>query len=621
MSVSPRRRFLARWVPFLLLLLLAMGLTQRLAGRHDARIDLTDARLHTLSPELRSLLARIDDRVTITYYSSERVPSGFQNLRDDTIDVLSEIERASGGRVLLQVVDPYDWIEERVEERRRRFEAGEDEDPLARAIEPEGGFPSSEEELRRQRWTLAEKEALSREGVVEIRGPSVGEGSVGFVFFYSAIEVRYLDRPTELIPAHSSLIGLEYELASRIARLIRVDRPKIALLLGRPEDRLEIPANPQTGQGPRVVHVFEALQQALEREFRVEVIDLLDDGSRIPEDAKLLIVAEPYQLERRQLYEIDRSIVRGRPALFLVSTVSGDLRRHRGPFETLEPGLDPLLEKWGVSISRELISSFEAGRIDIVRTGADGRPSLVQEEYPLAPRISGSGLSADSPLTQGLTDLVFPFASAFRPNPLVLERAGVSFTPLATTDEISWNSAFRPQLTDGMQRPPMETSRRQRFVVAALLEGAFPTAFPPGDPIPRWRSESVAEDGNLVELPPPRLVEAVDTAPGRVLLLGSSDMAKVVPLQVLRGSQNFPFLAGIVESLTLGQDLVNIRAKRPVPRPLAETTARERWWATWVNIVGVPAAILAAALLRFGLRRAGARAYELAFDREGGEGC
>ena len=99
-------------------------------------------------------------------------------------------------------------------------------------------------------------------------------------------------------------------------------------------------------------------------------------------------------------------------------------------------------------------------------------------------------------------------------------------------------------------------------------------------------------------------------SPGRVVLVGSADMAKIVPLQYFRASHNYSFLAGVVESLTLGQDLVNIRAKRPVPRPLAETTARDRWLATYVNIAGIPLAILIIALVRFAVRRAGTRAYE-----------
>ena len=45
------------------------------------RLDLTDASLHTLSPETSKILSKIQDKVTITYYSSERAPAGLQNLQ------------------------------------------------------------------------------------------------------------------------------------------------------------------------------------------------------------------------------------------------------------------------------------------------------------------------------------------------------------------------------------------------------------------------------------------------------------------------------------------------------------------------------------------------------------
>src|SRR6185503_19816928 len=39
--------------------------------------------------------------------------------------------------------------------------------------------------------------------------------------FYTDIEIKYLDRPPEVIPAHARIEGLEYELASKILKVTR----------------------------------------------------------------------------------------------------------------------------------------------------------------------------------------------------------------------------------------------------------------------------------------------------------------------------------------------------------------------------------------------------------------
>ena len=449
-SVRPRTRFLLRWVPFLALLLVALVLTQRLAEERDLRLDLTDAQLHTLSPETKALLAKIDDRVAITYYASERVPAGFQNLRHDTIDMLAELERASGGRVEVRVIDPYTLIEEYVTEKKAEYAAGETEDPAEGEDAPTSSAALETEAERRERmWGQEKREELSGRGISELQGPSVGDGSFGYVWFYSAIELRYLDRTAEVIPRHASLTGLEYELASRIARLTATGKPRIAFFLGKPSDRMQISANPaDPGAGGREVHVYEYFTQGLSTRYEVVDVTLDGDTARIPPDAKLLIVAEPDQLTERQRYEIDRSIAQGRPALFLVSTVTGDLRRPNEGFGKLDPELDPLFEKWGVSIGRELISSLESGAIEQVRRGSDGRPVMAPVAYPLAPLISGPGLNSESPMTVGLGNLVFPFASAFRKNDLVLERAGLTFTKMSSAhDFLTTRVSYKLNLT------------------------------------------------------------------------------------------------------------------------------------------------------------------------------
>ena len=108
----------------------------------------------------------------------------------------------------------------------------------------------------------------------------------------------------------------------------------------------------------------------------------------------------------------------------------------------------------------------------------------------------------------------------------------------------------------------------------------------------------------------------LEGAPGRVILVGSADFAKVTALQMYRS--NIPFLLSAIETFALGQDLVKIRAKTQVARPLRESTSGEKNLAIFGNLLGVPALILLLGLVRFLARRGRARSYEARFESNGG---
>jgi len=194
----------------------------------------------------------------------------------------------------------------------------------------------------------------------------------------------------------------------------------------------------------------------------------------------------------------------------------------------------------------------------------------------------------------------------------------MELTPLATTAVNSWLSPFRPQLHRGMVDPPGTPSARSEFVVAALLEGEFPSAFSAGDPLPAWESDPAKSgEGEEEDTPSVEVIPEANPSPGRVILLGSADIGKYASLFLYRdATSNLPFLLGCVEALALGQDLLKIRAKKQIPRPLVVTTASQRWWTSYGNILVIPLCILFLALFRNSLRRAASRRYEIRYERE-----
>lgn len=623
-----RNTFLGRWLTFLGLLLVLLVVANALLDRFDRRLDLTDAQLHTISPESGKILSSLTDKVTITYFVSERLPAGFQNLRRDTVDFLEEYARTSDGQVEVRITDPYRLVDEYVEEKKREKAAeGEDDESGESAATSSLLGSTPEDEREAIAWADEKKRELQQRGIPELRGRSVEQDRFEIANFYSSIEIRYLDRPAEILPVHQRLDGLEYELANRIVKLTVREKPRVAFFHGRPEDFVEIPPDPNNPmqRTPRRVHPYQPLlEQVLAEQFEIVEITLTE-GSTVPDDVKLFIVAQPNNLSARQVYEIDRAIARGLPTIILASSTSGSLDDPESGFDSLDPMLAPVFARWGVALGRDLVSSIDCANVDIIQQGPMGIQMRTPASFPLCPVASGRGIDQESPLTQGLSAVVVPFASVVRPNAERLAENGIEWTPLLSTSERSWLTAWEPMLTESMIRPPGVPSERGVRVLAAYLEGTFPSAFEEGSPLPAWSgatddagTDGEESDGSEAgdEESTGEVVPALAGAPGQVVLIGSADIAKFRSLQQYQTS--VPFLLNVVETFALGQDLVNIRAKVQVARPLRRSDAWERNLATYGNLAGIPLLVLIVGLARFTLRRAAARKYEARFTGKEG---
>jgi len=94
---------------FALLGALALGAGQRLAGRvPSARVELARLKPTALTDATRARLATLDAPVVLTWFSSpaERAPSHWNGLSDQVALLLDALQRASGGKLRYERVDP-----------------------------------------------------------------------------------------------------------------------------------------------------------------------------------------------------------------------------------------------------------------------------------------------------------------------------------------------------------------------------------------------------------------------------------------------------------------------------------------------------------------------------------
>lgn len=541
------------------------------------KMDFTRDRLYTISDATKSIFGQLKDKVKITYYCSEELPSFLATIVRDTEDQFEELRKISDGNLQYEIVNPDDLAERKAMEatdaymvayKKKEYEGLEEpEPPMDIPAMMAGRKQDSPKQIREGREAKAKKEAneknidadeayrdillaeykekelrgLAQSGVTPYMVADRTANSVKQLRVYSAIKVSYLNRPAEIIRFHTSLESLEYEMAYRIVKLTQGEqKPVVAFFDSRKPPAPPVnPARPTPPPPSEYSMIISYLQELVDvREISLKEGDAIDDlvksvkgdadrklkeasgeeasGEVAVEDGdytrfiKCLIVAQPHELEDRQVYEINRAVSMGIPTVFLVSPYTinvSDPERNGGlPITILRTGLEDLFKDWGVILEEEMLASNEAGPIMYPREVIRGfRPQLMPMPANFVLSPSGESFQSDSILTNRIAGLALPGASGMR----LTKIAGLTTQELVNSGKHSWSVKIDPLA--GMNPSPFNQGRPpsgpsvanhdelmgakdvdafEGFVkpvpLIAYLEGKFPFRFE-GESVPEWK--------------------------------------------------------------------------------------------------------------------------------------
>ena len=373
-------------------------------------------------------------------------------------------------------------------------------------------------------------------------------GSVRTVEVYSAINVRYLGK-NDAVPFHYSIESLEYELASRLLKLATENKSVVAVF--DPRKPAAPPFNPMSPQQQPPTSEYAGIWSALGDLFDIREIDLKEDDSleglaeKVKEERweaanedladdeaakekalaggvkpgefksliSTLVIVQPDQLQARQVYEINRAVSLGVKTIILASGFSMDVSQEglsQGiPIVTLSPGtdFDDMIDKWGLELRRELLASNDCGNIGVPQQNG---PFRYTAPYPVAAAVVASrdGLSDTNPLTNGISELVFPSTVGVTVSTAGVEKAGLEHEVLAKTGDRTWSVAIDPfanmnnpmargrpvnlfdKKTDLIDRKDEDFSTfvSEPVALAVLMQGKFPFQYQ-GQPVPEWEAE------------------------------------------------------------------------------------------------------------------------------------
>ena len=521
-----------------LVLLFALNmLANRLLG--PVRIDLTENRLFTLSEGTRSILASLDEPVTLRFYLSrrelERVP-GIGGYADRVRALLNEYKRLAGDKLTLRVIDPE---------------------------------PFSEEEDRAVGYGL--------------RGVPLGldEG----VFYFGLAGTNSVD-DEEVIPFFTAEREqfLEYDVTKLVYSLTNPTQRIVGLLSSLPIEGQGPPMQAAMGgMGPQPWMVVEQIRQLF------EVRSLHPKLDEIPEDIDVLMLVHPQTLPREALYAIDQYVLRGGRVVAFVDPYSETQQEAMAggfmqPVASRRSEIDELLAAWGVTLGDDVVGDLDLALK--VRMDQGGR--VLTFDYPVWMNITPDTFDHDDVVTGDLGNLGFGTPGYLE----AAEGTTTAFIPLVhTTPQASQftSAQVAAVTTDPRDLLDHYTPQGSPYTVVARVSGKVRSAFPDGRPLPDLSAEDtsetveeeddVAADGS--EPNAAHLSESTEDA--QIIVVADADMLAdrfwVVVQDFLGGRVAIPSAANsslvinALDNLTGSGDLISVRNRGTFTRPFTRVVA------------------------------------------------
>ncbi len=486
-----------------------------LTGAFNARIDLTDGKVYTLSPGTKAILGKLEAPVKIRFYytqGSSAVPVGLKTFARRVEDLLNEYKSASNGRVVIEKFNP----------------------------EPDSDAEDSA--------------ALDN---VEGQMTNTGEK------FYLGLAVSFLDQKAAipvLAPDRERL--LEYDITRAISQVSAIKKPVVGVMSALPV--MGRPLNPMIKQQPSEPWV---LASELKRIFDVRKVEL--DARKIDDDIKVLLVIHPRDIAEGTEYALDQFVLRGGKLIAFVDPFAyfdqqPDMQNPFGGSQAGQSALYNLFKAWGIDVTLNKVVA------DLTFASGEG-PRLL----PTLLSLNAEALNQEDVVTSQVGTMLIPFGGVFTGKPA----AGLTQTVLAHTSKNSMLvDLIIATLSGEPSTRGFEPSGKEQ-PLAIRLTGKFKTAFPQGRPeaLPaRGERKKGEEDKKSETKAEPQLKEAA--AENSVVLVADVDMLTdnaAVDVQEVFGQRlviprngNLAFAQGLVEQLSGDSALISLRSRAAFSRPL-----------------------------------------------------
>jgi len=385
----------------------------------DARLDLTEQKLFTLSKGTETILAGLEEPIELQLFYSDEATGELVALRNyarRVEELLHAYQREADGKITLRVIDPE---------------------------------PFSEEE--------------DRAAELGLQAVPLNQGGDKVYFGLAGVNAAGQTQSIPFFPLDQEGV-LEYEISRLVQTLSTPQMPVVGVLSGLP---ITGGFDTLTQQAAPPWMVLENIRQL----FHIE--SLKRDVDVIPPSVSVLMLIHPKELPQQTLYAVDQFVMRGGKLLVFLDPYSeADPGMGIGPGEFGEgkaSDLEQLFTAWGVRMAPNEVV-LDASYAMSVGVGEERRPVRHPAGLSLPQRMMD--------ITSSLESLTMATAGFLEP----LKDATTRFTPLIQSSSYAmpieaerFATLVNPEVLLRDLQPTGE-----RYTLAARIQGPAKSAYPNG---------------------------------------------------------------------------------------------------------------------------------------------
>jgi ABC-2 type transport system permease protein len=242
---------------------------------------------------------------------------------------------------------------------------------------------------------------------------------------------------------------------------------------------LMAPETPAYMQGMGGGNQYTQLADALMTDHNVERTQLTD--GRVPEGAEVLVVADPAQLNDKQVFAIDQFLMQGGTVMLAAAPLAPSLSQQTltaGPRTT---GLEDWLAFLGIDIRPAFVMDPQNAAFPVPVTRQVGGFSFQEVrmlDYPYFVDVRGAGMNSISPITSDIPQVTLPWVSPIDVD--VVKNAARTITELLKSSPQSWRSTsmdVMPKIDSSGQSAFTPEGDRAASLLGVAVEGQFNSFF------------------------------------------------------------------------------------------------------------------------------------------------
>ena len=469
------------------------------------RWDLTENKMYSLSDSSKSVVKKIDDRLTMKVYFSNNLPGEYGNNRRYLQDILEEYAAYSDGNIHFEIVTNLN--DEKIQE-----------DAQKSGIQP-------------VQLQVIENDKLEVKRVY-----------MGMVFLY--------EDARETIPVIQTTTGLEYEITTKIKKLVDIDKETIAFAKASNQDAIK----------------NENISQMLRERYTVRNTNL--DQEILNNTSLLLMNGMEDSLSENEYQNLSNYISSGGNLIIAQNRVKTDLSTQQA--NAIESNIFTLLDSYGLHIKSNLVLDRNCGKVNVQQNLGFLRIP-VPMDYPFLPVIQKNSLNKDIVIVSGLESLRLMF-----PSEIILVDSMANTIPLFTSSNQS-------------------TSMEEFFNLN-----------PNPDSNPAFRK--LNEDGKILGA----ITNPENELNGMVILV--SDSKFMADDGGGAAGENHIFIMNAIDYLLGDRELIALRSREITNRPLLDikNATKAKW--KWINILLPSMLVIAFGIFRMRRENSRSKMLEEIYD-------